>query len=166
MSLCALSLLGGVSLHAQYKAGYSDLGDSETVSAFKRHVNTIAATMMEGRKAGSEGEKMTAEYITEVLKEYDIDVISGKSGDPFGILQDNGDTLTSRNVCAYIPGGDKALRNNYIVIGARIDNLGTGSMTVDGEKVEKIYYGANGNASGVAMMLELARMLKTNKALL
>ena len=166
LSLCALSLLGGVSLNAQYKAGYSDLGDSETVSAFKRHVNTIAATMMEGRKAGSEGEKMTAEYITEVLKEYDIDVISGKSGDPFGILQDNGDTLTSRNVCAYIPGGDKALRNNYIVIGARIDNLGTGSMTVDGEKVEKIYYGANGNASGVAMMLELARMLKTNKALL
>ena len=48
-------------------------------------------------------------------------------------------------------------RDNYIVIGARMDNLGTGVMTVDGEKVDKIYYGANGNASGIGMMLELAR---------
>lgn len=166
MSLCAVLLFVASPLQAQYKEGYSELGDSETVSAFKRHVTTVSSTMMEGRKAGSEGEKLAAEYITEVLKEYGLDVISGDSGDLFGILQDNGDTLTSRNVCAYIPGGDKALRNNYIVIGARIDNLGTGSMTVDGEKVDKIYYGANGNASGIAMMLELARLLKTNRSLL
>ena len=164
--LCAVLLFVASPLQAQYKEGYSELGDSETVSAFKRHVTTVSSTMMEGRKAGSEGEKLAAEYITEVLKEYGLDVISGDSGDLFGILQDNGDTLTSRNVCAYIPGGDKALRNNYIVIGARIDNLGTGSMTVDGEKVDKIYYGANGNASGIAMMLELARLLKTNRSLL
>lgn len=153
-------------LDAQYKTGYSELGDTETVSAFKKHVITVSAAMMEGRKAGSEGEKMTAEYITEVFKEYGIDVISGASGDPFGILQANGDTLTSRNVCAFINGGDKALRDKYVVIGARMDNLGTGSMTIDGNTVEKTYFGANGNASGIAMMLELARMLQTNKAML
>lgn len=44
-----------------------------------------------------------------------------------------------------------------------MDNLGTGTMTVDGKTVEKIYYGANGNASGVAMLLELARLLQTNR---
>ena len=38
-------------------------------------------------------------------------------------------------------------------------------MTVDGTPVEKIYYGANGNASGLSMMLELARMIQTNKVL-
>ena len=42
------------------------------------------------------------------------------------------------------------------------DNLGTNSMTVDGRSVEQIYYGANGNASGLAMMMELARMVSTN----
>ena len=164
--ITAVALLLAVIVNAQYKAGYSDLGDSETVSAFKEHVATISSAMMEGRKAGSEGEKLTAEYITEFFKSYGIDVISPDGGDPFGIRQENGDTLVSRNVCGFIPGGDKTLKDNYIVIGARMDNLGTGSMTVDGVKVEKIYYGANGNASGVAMMLELARMLKTNKALL
>ena len=164
--ITAVALLLAVTINAQYKAGYSDLGDSETVSAFKTHVATISSVMMEGRKAGSEGEKMTAEYVSETLKSYGIDVISPDGGDLFGIRQDSGDTLVSRNVCAFITGGDKTLKDNYIVIGARMDNLGTGSMTVDGVKVDKIYYGANGNASGVAMMLELARMLKTNKALL
>ncbi len=154
-------------LHAQFKTGaYAGLDDSETVRSMKKHVATISASIMEGRKAGSEGEKMTAEYVTEVLKGYGVDVLSGQSGDPFGLLQENGDTLTSRNVCGFIQGGDKSLMDRYIVIGARMDNLGVRTMTIDGKEVEKIYYGANGNASGLAMMLELARMLKTNQPLL
>jgi len=164
--LTAVLIFLAVPLQAQYMTGYSELGDTETVTSFKKHIATISSAMMEGRKAGSEGEKMTAEYLTEVFKEYGLDVISDSSGDLFGIRQANGDTLVSRNVCAYIPGGDKSLRDKYIVIGARMDNLGMGSMTVDGVKVDKIYYGANGNASGLAMMLELARMLKTNKVFL
>ncbi|MBP5487129.1 MAG: TonB family protein [Bacteroidales bacterium] len=156
-------VIGLVPVWAQFRNDYSELGDSETVTSLKKHVSTVSAAVMEGRKAGSEGEKMTAEYITEVLKEYGLDILSGESGDPFGIRQENGDTLTSRNVCAFIHGGDKSLRDRYIVIGARMDNLGTGTMTVDGKTVEKIYYGANGNASGVAMLLELARLLQTNR---
>ncbi len=156
-------VIGLVPVWAQFRSDYSELGDSETVTSLKKHVSTVSAAVMEGRKAGSEGEKMTAEYITEVLKGYGLDILSGQSGDPFGIRQENGDTLTSRNVCAFIHGGDKSLRDRYIVIGARMDNLGTGTMTVDGKTVEKIYYGANGNASGVAMLLELARLLQTNR---
>ena len=156
-------VIGLVPVWAQFRSDYSELGDSETVTSLKKHVSTVSAAVMEGRKAGSKGEKMTAEYITEVLKGYGLDILSGQSGDPFGIRQENGDTLTSRNVCAFIHGGDKSLRDRYIVIGARMDNLGTGTMTVDGKTVEKIYYGANGNASGVAMLLELARLLQTNR---
>ena len=166
ISALAALFTGVLPLGAQFKAGYSELGDSEVVTSFKKHISTVSASIMEGRKAGSEGEKMTAGYITEVLKEYGLDILSGKEGDPFGIRLDSGDTLTSRNVCAFIHGGDKSLRDRYIVIGARMDNLGTGMMTVDGKPVEKIYYGANGNGSGIAMLLELARMLQTNRFLL
>ncbi len=153
---------------AQFMNGpsYADLNDSETVRAMKEHVSTISAAVMEGRKAGSEGERMTAEYVTGIFKKYGVDVLSGKDGDVFGIRQENGDTLTSRNVIAFIQGGDKALRDKYIVIGARMDNLGTDTMTIDGRTVDRTYYGANGNASGLAMMLELARMLQTNSPLL
>jgi len=151
---------------AQYRregSSYLDLNDSETVKAFKSHVSTLSASMMEGRKAGSEGERMAAEYISEKLKEYGVDVLSGKDGDKFGIRQENGDTLTSRNVLGFIQGTDSKLYDHYIVIGARMDNLGTDTLTVNGQKVGRIRYGANGNASGVAMMLELARMLQTNR---
>lgn len=166
-AICAI-FIGIIQAEAQFRdrASYADLEDSETVRAFKEHVSTISAAVMEGRKAGSEGERMTAEYVTGIFKKYGVDVLSGEDGDVFGIRQENGDTLTSRNVCAFIQGGDKTLRNKYIVIGARMDNLGMDTMTIDGRTVERTYYGANGNASGLAMMLELARMLQTNSPLL
>ncbi len=166
-AICAI-FIGIIPAEAQFRDGasYADLEDSETVRAFKEHVSTISAAVMEGRKAGSEGERMTAEYVTGIFKKYGVDVLSGEDGDVFGIRQENGDTLTSRNVIAFIQGGDKSLRNKYIVIGARMDNLGTDTMTIDGRTIERTYYGANGNASGLAMMLELARMLQTNSPLL
>ena len=166
-AICAI-FIGIIPAEAQFRDGasYADLEDSETVRAFKEHVSTISAAVMEGRKAGSEGERMTAGYVTGIFKKYGVDVLSGGDGDVFGIRQENGDTLTSRNVIAFIQGGDKSLRNKYIVIGARMDNLGTDTMTIDGRTVERTYYGANGNASGLAMMLELARMLQTNSPLL
>ena len=168
ISVLCVFLAGPLPSGAQLRTGasYDDLNDSETVRAFKEHVSTVSSAAMEGRKAGSEGERMTAEYVTGKLKEYGVDVLTGPDGDIFGIRQENGDTLTSRNVVGFIQGGDKTLRDKYIVIGARMDNLGSDTMTIDGRTVDRIYYGANGNASGVAMMLELARMLKTNSALL
>lgn len=168
ISAISAIFIGIIPAEAQFRDGasYADLEDSETVRAFKEHVSTISAAVMEGRKAGSEGERMTAGYVTGIFKKYGVDVLSGEDGDVFGIRQENGDTLTSRNVIAFIQGGDKSLRNKYIVIGARMDNLGTDTMTIDGRTVERTYYGANGNASGLAMMLELARMLQTNSPLL
>jgi TonB family protein len=167
-SIAAASIMmaAAISAQAQFMNGYQELEESETVGALREHISTISAASMEGRLAGSEGERATAEYVSEVLEEYGIDVLSGKDGETFGIRQDSGDTLTSRNVIAFLQGSDPDLYKNYIVIGARMDNLGMGSMTVNGRKVEKNYYGANGNASGLAMMLELAKMLQTNKLLL
>ena len=159
-----LALMPAFSALAQYRdvAGYQELEDSDNVTAFKSHVRYLSSSMLDGRKAGSEGEKLAAEYVSEKLKEYGVDLLSPADGEVFGIRTESGDTLTSRNVIGYVQGYDKNLRNQYIVIGARLDNLGSMVMTQDGEKREKILYGANGNASGLAMMLELARMVQTN----
>lgn len=153
-----------VLLSAQFRSGaaYEDLDDSETVAAFKSHVRTLSAAYMEGRKAGSEGEKEAALYVERMFKEYGIDLLTPSGGDLFGLKKENGDTLTSRNVIGLVEGYDRALRNDYIVVAARLDNIGTMTMTVDGKPVERVFYGANGNASGLAMLVELARMVKTN----
>ena len=161
--LTALSLVSLLA-SAQYRSGtaYEDLDDSEVVSALKSHVRMLSSSHLEGRKAGSEGEKEAAEYVGEMFREYGVDLLTPVDGEVFGIMKENGDTLTSRNVIACVEGYDRSLRDRYIVVGARLDNSGTMTMTVDGKPVERIYYGANGNASGLAVLVELARMVKTN----
>ena len=145
--------------------GYSELYDGETVSAFKRHVGNIASSDKEGRAAGSEGEAAVASYLAESLSGYGVTILS-ENRNSFGLVSEKGDTLVSSNVIGLIQGNDPSLAERFIVVGARLDNLGTDSYTVDGERVGRIYYGANGNASGLATLIELARMLETNRILL
>ena len=125
----------------------------------RRNVGEIAAAVLEGRAPGSQGEAEAASFVTEKFLEAGLDMLSPEEGQVFGIARSAGDTLVSRNVIAYIPGYDKSLKDHYIVIGARLDNLGPYTVTQDGATVEKIRYGANGNASGLAMMIELAGKL-------
>lgn len=162
MLLTAFSCLAANAQYAGPDDAYSGLYDSETVSSFKKHVSYITSASFEGRKAGSEGEKAVAEYVYDRLKEYGVEMLTPRDGEVFGISRTPGDTLASRNVYGFIQGYDPSLKDKYIVVGARMDNLGTNVMTVDGRQVTQIYAGANGNASGVAMMLELARMVSTN----
>lgn len=155
------------SAFAQFVSGgsYDNLYDSETVAMLREHVEYLASAELEGRGAGTEGETLAARYLAEQLEACGVDMLSAKDGDIFGI-DDNGlDTLVSRNVFGFIQGYDKKLRDRYVVIGARLDNLGMQTMTVNGQLVNNIYFGANGNASGLAMMIELARKISTNRIL-
>ena len=66
------------------------------------------------------------------------------------------------NVIAEIPGRDPKLRKEYIVLGAHMDHLGMGERHSMGgaEARGLIHPGADDNASGTAMVVELARELK------
>jgi membrane dipeptidase len=60
------------------------------------------------------------------------------------------------NVIGLIPGSDPELKHEYILIGGHLDHLGVG---IDGF----VYNGADDDASGVAVVLEVARVLKANR---
>lgn len=136
--------------------------DSDAVKAMKAHVAEITLSQNEGRAPGSEGEKAVASYVSSVFVDKGLDLLSGSEGDVFGIDSGQGDTLVSRNVIAYLPGYDAVLRKHYIVVGARMDNLGTNELSVDGVKTTQIFPGANGNASGLAVLMELAGQAARN----
>jgi len=62
--------------------------------------------------------------------------------------------LQSPNVIGVLRGSDPALRDEYVVISAHLDHLGIGEPV----RGDAIYNGAVDNASGVATLIELARM--------
>ncbi len=68
--------------------------------------------------------------------------------------------IESYNVVGLIPGSDKILKDEYVVHSAHLDHIGIGKA-VNGDS---IYNGAHDNASGVASLLEIARIYKTSKA--
>jgi len=60
------------------------------------------------------------------------------------------------NVVGMVPGSHPVLKNEFVVIGAHLDHVGT--------QAGEIYFpGANDNASGVAVILEIARIFNKYK---
>jgi hypothetical protein len=64
----------------------------------------------------------------------------------------------SFNVVGILPGSDPKLKDEAIVIGAHYDHLGRGGEGSLAARAGEIHHGADDNASGVAGLLELARM--------
>ncbi len=70
------------------------------------------------------------------------------------------DDFESYNVVGLIPGSDNKLKNEYVVHSAHLDHLGIGRPVAG----DSIYNGAHDNASGVASLLEIARVYKSSGA--
>jgi len=137
----------------------------------KEDVTFLADDKLEGRGTGTEGEKAAEKYIAERFKSLGLE---GKGTN--GFYQDftftpktdahseveytsvNKDgTITGRNVLGFID--NKATQT--IVIGAHFDHLGYGGDgSLDRSEEKAIHNGADDNASGVAIMLNLASKLK------
>jgi Zn-dependent M28 family amino/carboxypeptidase len=67
--------------------------------------------------------------------------------------------VESSNVAAIYPGSDSRLKNEYVVLSAHMDHLGIGAP-IDGDNV---YNGAMDNASGVAVLLDIAHSLRGSR---
>ena len=68
------------------------------------------------------------------------------------------ETIDSANVAGFVEGADPALKSEYVIMTAHLDHVGVG-RAVNGDA---IYNGAMDNASGIAAVIEIARLLKTS----
>jgi Zn-dependent M28 family amino/carboxypeptidase len=66
--------------------------------------------------------------------------------------------VESDNIVAKLPGSDPSLKDQYVVLSAHIDHIGIGEP-INGDK---IYNGAMDNASGSALLLDIAAALHTS----
>jgi aminopeptidase YwaD len=67
------------------------------------------------------------------------------------------------NVVGILDGSDPVLKNEAIIIGAHYDHLGRGGEGSLAPHEGEIHHGADDNASGVAGMLELARIFSADR---
>jgi hypothetical protein len=111
-------------------------------------VAVLAAPEMEGRSG--EGARKAAAYLIDEFRRLKLEPLFGGQ-----FVQEIPGTeparIAGRNVGAMLRGSDPALRDEWVIASAHYDHLGV----CDG----KLYPGADDNASGVAMMLEVARVL-------
>ena len=130
----------------------------------------LADDKLEGRQTGTEGEKAAAEYIANRFSDlglspkgtdnYFQEFTFKPKTDPHQVvkytIKDGDSAITGTNIIGYID--NKATKT--VVIGAHYDHLGFGAegSLYRGEKA--IHNGADDNASGVAILLNLASKLK------
>ncbi|MCB0375396.1 MAG: M20/M25/M40 family metallo-hydrolase [Sinomicrobium sp.] len=121
-------------------------------------MNILASDDLEGRSTGKAGIEKAAVYIENVFKTHNVSPYFTTYKDTLSNFKDG----TAYNMIGFVPGNDPALKNEFIVIGAHYDHIGTGEP-VNGDTIAN---GANDNASGTTAVLELAKYFghaRTNK---
>jgi aminopeptidase YwaD len=124
----------------------------------RRHVVTLSADSLEGRAAGSRGGQAAAAYLQAELKRIPGLKPAGVAGSwqqPFGPQY--------VNILAQIPGRDPQQATEAVLIGAHYDHVGYGNRTNSNGPIGQIHNGADDNASGCALVLEMAAALAANE---
>lgn len=132
---------------------------SQLSSELKRVVTVLASDSLKGRRAGSVYDSKAAKFVTDFFLKNGIEVLYPNGGQDFSYIVSNGDTLYSRNVLAIVEGSDSILKNEYIVVGAHFDHLGSYNLKVNGKDSVAVFPGADDNASGVASLMMLSKMI-------
>jgi hypothetical protein len=127
----------------------------------------LSSDLLEGREAGTVGERMAADYIAARFAEIGLEPAGPKGSwyNDFNFkYQTNvhgggvAEVRQGINVVGYIDHKAKST----VVIGAHYDHLGYGAFGSRHTGEPAIHNGADDNASGVAGLLRLAEKLKSN----
>lgn len=142
----------------------------------KEDVIYLSNDSLEGRQTGSKGEQKAAKYIAQRFEDLGLQP-KGTNGyfQEFSFkpktnphqkvsytIKDGDSTITGTNVVGFID--NKA--ENTVIIGAHYDHLGYGAEgSLYRGETKQIHNGADDNASGVGVLLNLAQKLKdSNKS--
>ncbi len=129
------------------------------------HVAYLAAPELEGRGVGSAGLARASDYIARQFEAAGLEP-GGDDGTyyqkltvpgPDGILHN------ASNIIGYLPGGREAWRGQSALVTAHYDHLGRGWPDVRQGNEGQVHPGADDNASGVAVLIELAKTVASGE---
>lgn len=138
----------------------AELAPAFSSNRMMEHIKYLSSDEMKGRGIGTEELDDAAKYISDKFEEYGL-----QPGGDDGTFYQNFEkafhgkgNLKLKNVIGIIPGNNSDLKE-AVVISAHYDHLGVGWPDVRSGNEGKIHNGADDNASGVSVLLELAKSL-------
>jgi hypothetical protein len=134
---------------------------------FSPHLNYLASDSLQGRLAGSRYDSLAAVYIRSTLLNNGYAPLCKDGWQPFSYTysEKRGKepaqeiTRSCRNVVMILTPYDTSAHAETIVLGAHFDHLGLGGWGSRRRDTVAVHNGADDNASGVAMILELAKKI-------
>ncbi len=153
---------GAASLAPEPRSALAELPPVFSQSALRGHVEWLAAPERGGRGVGTPELDATAVYIAERFAEAGLRP-GGDDGTWFQRFTvergPEGGPVAARNVIGVLPGSRADWADQSVVVCAHYDHLGMGWPDAHAGDEGKIHPGADDNASGVAVLIELARNL-------
>jgi hypothetical protein len=153
---------------AQRKA-LAEVEPAFDVARMKADVAWLAAPERQGRGPGSNGLEDAAGYIEGRFEGLGLAPftpggrIVDRYSQRFTVTGENGQPQQVRNIIGVVPGTNPALNGQALIISAHYDHLGFGWPDARAGAKGQLHPGADDNASGVAVMLELARLMADAK---
>ena len=158
-------LLGSILFNCQQETPY------DPISQIREDIRILASDSLTGREVGTEGEKMAADYIVDQFSKaalkpagtegfyqsFFVNDPDNPHAQPSSESGQNG--ITGYNVIGMIDN----IGDEMVVVGAHYDHLGMGDFSSLHRGERAVHNGADDNASGVAAMMHLARILATKE---
>ncbi|MEQ1885083.1 MAG: M20/M25/M40 family metallo-hydrolase [Bryobacteraceae bacterium] len=126
-----------------------------TANSLRGHLSFLASDLLEGRDTPSRGLDIAGEYIAAHFRRLNLEP-GGDNGyfQTVTVYPERPDSPTSRNVIGILRGSDPKLKDTYVMLSSHYDHRGIAETGDD-----RIFNGANDDASGTASVMEVATAL-------
>ena len=130
-------------------------------------IRYLSDDRLAGRLTGSPGADSAAAYLARRFEQVGLQPAAGGWYQSFTVAKEapvaqsaRVGGLVGKNVIGLLPGHDPALRNETVIVGAHYDHLGRGGFgSLDPDSSGMVHNGADDNASGAAMLIQIAARL-------
>lgn len=141
---------------------------AQTQAEMQRVVRYLASQELGGRYPATAGDTLASEFLVRELRGLRLrPIVQGKKKTAYYQDFTYGKEVkrTTHNIIAVLPGKDRQLRNEFIVVGSHYDHLGMGGKGSGSRRPDTlgVHPGADDNASGDAVVLQLARHFRKHR---
>lgn len=119
----------------------------------REHATQLSSAEFQGRGLGTDGIDLAAQYIAGQFRAAGLQTLNGTYSQEWSQSIAGKGSVKMANIVGVIPGVNRSLSGEPVIIGAHYDHLGIDAQSA------RHFPGADDNASGIATLIEVASQL-------